>query len=288
MISSEKGVLKNSDYYLYTPSIQATKTFLYPTCVGYFYYKPTYYLHRDIYESFLIMYVKKGSCIISIDDRTQTAEKSQIVILDCYSPHTYYTQTGWEAEWLHFDGPVAREYFKMIIAISGIVITLNDTFLFEKYLHKIYILFHDNAPIKEALISKYITNILTELLISQESTSLSSNNSNWIEETTAYINEHLCENLTLEDISARASLSPYYFIRSFKKETGFTPHEYIIASRINSAKFLLKSTNLMIKEVCFNSGFASEAAFCTTFKKWESITPSTYRNQVKNQENLSH
>jgi len=82
---------------------------------------------------------------------------------------------------------------------------------------------------------------LTELLVSQESTSLSSNTSNWIEETTAYINEHLCEDLTLEDLAARAAL----------------------------------------KEVCFNSGFASEAAFCTTFKKWETITPSAYRNQVK-------
>jgi AraC-like DNA-binding protein len=281
MISNEKGVSKSSDYYLYTASVQATKVFLYPTYVGYFYYEPTYYLHRNFYDSFLIMHIKKGSCIIDFDGHTQTVTKGQIVILDCYKPHTYYTQSGWEAEWLHFDGPVAREYFKMITSISGFVITLRDSYTFEKYLHKIYLMFHENAPIKEALVSKYITNILTELLVSQESSSLSPNYSTMIEETTAYINEHLCENITLEDLASRASLSPYYFIRSFKRETGFTPHEYIIASRINSAKFLLKSTNLPIKEVCFNSGFTSEAAFCTTFKKWEKMTPSDYRHQVK-------
>lgn len=280
MKSNEKGVLKNSDYYLYTASIQAMKTFLYPTYVGYFYYEPDYFLHRDLYDSFLVMHVKKGSCVIEIDGHTQTVATGQIVMLDCYKPHTYYTHSGWEAEWLHFDGPVAREYFKMITSISGLVINLKDSYTFEKYLHKIYLIFHENAPVKEALVSKYITNILTELLITQESTSVSVSESNRIEESAAYINEHLCENITIEDLASRAALSPYYFIRSFKREIGFTPHEYIIASRINSAKFLLKSTSLSVKEICFSSGFTSEAAFCTTFKKRENMTPSDYRRQI--------
>lgn len=280
MRSSEKEVLEKSDYYVFTASIQATKAFLYPTYVGYFYYEPTYYLHRNSYDSFLIMHIKNGSCIINIDGHTQTVEKNQIVILDCYKPHTYYTHTGWEAEWLHFDGLVAREYFNMITSVSGLVITLKDIYLFEKYLHKIYLLFHENQPVKEALVSQYITNILTELLVSQEKTSISSNNSNIIEEITAYINEHFCEDLTLAELAERASLSPYYFTRLFKSETGFTPHEYIIASRINSAKFLLKNTKMSIKEICFNSGFSSESSFCSTFKKREKITPSDYRNQI--------
>ncbi len=279
MHSAEKLISKNSAYYIYTPSVQATKVFLYPTYVGYFYYEPDYCLHRNCYDSFLIMHIKKGSCNICIDQVTQTADKGQIVILDCYKPHTYYSGTGWEAEWLHFDGITAREYYKMITGGSGLIITLKDTYVFEKYLHRIFLMFHENSPIKEALISQYITNILTELLVKGGTVSSPAGTSGMIEETTAYINEHLRDNLSLEELAARASLSPYYFIRTFKRETGFTPHEYIIASRINSAKFLLKSTNLPIKEICFNSGFASEASFCNTFKKWERMTPSAYRNQ---------
>lgn len=198
--------------------------------------------------------------------------------MDCYKPHTYYTQTGWEAEWLHFDGPVAREYFHLITSLTGLVITLKDTYIFEKYLHKIYLMFHENKPVKEALVSQYITNILTELLISREIILTKPNNSNIVDETIAYINEHLCENITLELLSSRVSLSPFYFIRLFKRETGFTPHEYIIESRINSAKFLLKNTNISIKEICFRTGFASESAFCSTFKKRVKYTPSAYRN----------
>ncbi|NLK27583.1 MAG: AraC family transcriptional regulator [Clostridiales bacterium] len=278
MYSSETGVRRDSDYYIFTASVQAKKTFFYPTYVGYFYYEPNYYLHRNSYDSFLIMHVKKGSCYIEVDNHRQHVEKNQIVFLDCYKPHTYYTHTGWEAEWLHFDGPVAREYFNMITSLTGLVITLRDTYIFEKYLHKIYLMFRENKPIKEALVSQYITNILTELLISRESTSSKPNNSNIVDETIAYINEHLCENMSLELLSSRASLSPYYFTRMFKNETGFTPHEYIIASRINSAKFLLKNTDISIKEICFSTGFSSESAFCSTFKKREKCTPSAYRN----------
>ncbi len=94
------------------------------------------------------------------------------------------------------------------------------------------------------------------------------------------MNEHLTEPLTLDDLAARASLSPYYFTRLFKKETGFTPHEYLIAMRINSAKFLLKTTSASIKEICFLTGFASESSFCTTFKKWVNATPSSYREYI--------
>ena len=46
------------------------------------------------------------------------------------------------------------------------------------------------------------------------------------EEIIAYINEHFAEKFSVEELAAQAGLSQYHFIRVFKKETGFTPHEY--------------------------------------------------------------
>lgn len=278
MITSEPGVLRDSDYYIYTASAQGARTFFYPVCTGHFRYSADYRLNRSSYDSFLIMFVKKGACSISVGSQTFPATENQIVMLDCYQPHSYSTSTGWEALWLHFDGSSSREYFQMIAEEHGPVITLNDTFRSEKYLNKIYQIFRSSSSVKEALVSQYITNILTELLVSRADSTRHSQQSDIIEETTAYMNEHLTEALTLEDLAARASLSPYYFTRLFKKETGFTPHEYLIAIRINSAKFLLKTTGISIKEICFCTGFGNESSFCTTFKKWECMTPSEYRS----------
>jgi len=280
MLSTEQGVIHGSDYYIYTPSSQATAMFLYPISTGYFRYLPGYCLRRSSYDSFLIMYMRKGSCEIESGGRTYHAKADQIVLLDCYKPHCYYTTTGWDAEWLHFDGSNARNYFEAILDNGIPVIGLHDTYRFEKYLHKIYSSFKEHLSIKEALLNNYIVNILTELLIGRDLEHSVNVSASIIEDTVAYINEHLTDPLTLEELASQASLSTFYFSRLFKKETGFTPHGYVITARVNIAKFLLKSSNSTIKEICFGTGFTSESSFCTTFKKVTGSTPSEYRERI--------
>ena len=207
MLSTEQGVIHGSDYYIYTPSSQATAMFLYPISTGYFRYLPGYCLRRSSYDSFLIMYMRKGSCEIESGGRTYHAKADQIVLLDCYKPHCYYTTTGWDAEWLHFDGSNARNYFEAILDNGIPVIGLHDTYRFEKYLHKIYSSFKEHLSIKEALLNNYIVNILTELLIGRDLEHSVNVSASIIEDTVAYINEHLTDPLTLEELASQASLS---------------------------------------------------------------------------------
>lgn len=277
MQSYESGIATHSEYFIYTAGTQAKSMFFYPLCTGHFYYSPGYRLSRNSYNSFLFMHVISGECKVVVNDRTYRVTKNQIVFLDCYKPHIYYSDIGWEAKWLHFDGPVARQYFETITENTNLILSLKDNYIFQKNLDKLYQSFKDNIPIKDALLSQYITNMLTQLIIEKDISSRITTSMDVIEETTAYINEHLCETLALEQLAKRASLSPYYFTRIFKKETGFTPHEYIIAARVNHAKFLLKNTRISIKEICYLSGFANESSFCSTFKKWENTTPGNYR-----------
>ncbi len=46
-----------------------------------------------------------------------------------------------------------------------------------------------------------------------------------------------------------------------------------------SARYLLKYTELTVKEICFNTGFSSESVFCNAFKKQHGMTPQGYRLQ---------
>ena len=87
--------------------------------MGDFVYEPGYLLKRNSYDSFLIMLVTDGSCSVTLNGGTASAQKGEIIFLDCYSPHQYGSQTGWEGFWLHFDGPMAREYFEEIFRLSG-------------------------------------------------------------------------------------------------------------------------------------------------------------------------
>jgi AraC family transcriptional regulator len=74
-------------------------------------------------------------------------------------------------------------------------------------------------------------------------------------------------------------LSPYHFARLFKSETRFAPHEFVIVTRIDRAKILLKLSLLSVKEIGFGCGFRSEVSFVTTFKRKTGFTPTEFRKK---------
>lgn len=287
MKSVEYKVAKISDYFVYNPSKTAQKMFLYPLVCGLFTYEPGYKLMRSSYDSFLLMYIQNGTMILNCGDKPQTVGKNSFVLLDCYKPHGYSTETGYECLWLHFDGVLARDYYEAIVSQLGNVFSMQDPFAVCRKLSAILKIFLDNKTVREPLLSKYITDILTELLLFNPDKSLGKGYADMAEQVITYINEHSSEDISVERLAEMSGLSPYYFIRVFKKETGYTPHEYLINRRMASARYLLKCTALSIKEICFNTGFSSESVFCNAFKKQHNMTPQAYRESGSLGEKIS-
>ncbi|EFH83404.1 AraC family transcriptional regulator [Ktedonobacter racemifer] len=92
-----------------------------------------------------------------------------------------------------------------------------------------------------------------------------------------YIEEHLAEGLSLSEIAAVASLSPYHFTRLFKASTSFSPHQYVIQRRIERAKLLLSTTNWSLTTIAHAVGFANESHLALHFKRLTGLLPSSYR-----------
>ncbi|MGN0277546.1 MAG: helix-turn-helix domain-containing protein [Hominisplanchenecus sp.] len=280
MYTQERKVSSESDYYIYSPSTLARKLYLYPVSVGRFLYEPGYQISRNRFDSFLIMHLVRGSCKILADGQPYTAKSGEFVLLDCYQSHSYGSPDTWEALWMHFDGPLAGIFFQEIIARSGCVLTPENTQSVRILLDKIYTSFQKAAPIVESVLSGYITSILNELLISKSNTQSRHTCPFITADLISYINEHFHEPVSLDALAKKANLSPYHFTRIFARETGYTPHQYLINTRISAAKFMLKSSERSIKDIAFSTGFNSESNFCSTFKKWEKVTPGEYRQSI--------
>lgn len=278
MKSYENLVASRSDYYVYLPSLTAQNMFFYPLYCGHFIYMPGYSLYRKTYDSFLLLYVQSGCLILDFEDHHETVNAGQFMLIDCYQPHAYSSAGETETIWCHFDGLTARSYYDSITSRLGNVFSMANPYPIITKMNQIYDIFHDAKTIREPLLSKYINDILTAFLLYSPTNIKESDHTGDIEEILAYINEHLTEELSLESLAERAGLSVYHFIRIFKKETSFTPHEYIVNIRISTAKYLLKNSNLSVKEICFNTGFSSESVFCNAFRKHTLQTPNQYRN----------
>lgn len=277
MKSSEPLVGPDSDYYLYSPSVTALGAFLYPTHIGRFWYEPGYSISRLTYDNFLVMYLLKGRLTLNSESESATAREGQFVLLDCFRPHAYRTDYSCCALWLHFNGINARPYYELIHEKLGLVFALQDASTARERLSGLYRRFADGSPVQEALMSKYIVDILTEFALYSPDSPSARTGAGLIDNAVSYIARHAAEPLTVEQLAAHCSLSVYHFIRVFHRETGFTPHEYIINVRMNTARYMLANTDLPVKEICFESGFSSESVFSAAFHKKTGMTPLKFR-----------
>jgi AraC family transcriptional regulator len=94
---------------------------------------------------------------------------------------------------------------------------------------------------------------------------------------TAYIEEHLHENISLSALAELAHLSPFHFCRAFKHSFGLPPHRYHTRRRIEQAKVLLANRSFSITEIGLTLGFSETSSFCAAFRKATGLTPRGYR-----------
>lgn len=274
---NEKGVLENSEAYFHTPSSLAKSLFFYFICAGHFYCDDKYSVKRNNYNSYLLMYIKDGEGQIFFDQKAFQAKANDVVLLNCHEPHAYTTKK-WETYWIHFDGNMSKEFFDLLYSRYGVVFPLNGSIIIPKYLKEIIEDYQNSKIPNEALVSCYIQRMLTELLlISSETNAADDLKSNQIQDAINFIRLNYKDKLTINTISQHASMSPFHFSRVFKKETGYSPYEYLTMIRLNKAKTLLKSTKMSIKEIANEVGYNSESNFVTNFKEHNKMTPTEFR-----------
>lgn len=93
----------------------------------------------------------------------------------------------------------------------------------------------------------------------------------------SWIEENLRQDLSVRSLANYAAVSVRTLHRRFLEQTGMTPANWILNSRLRYAQFLLETTNQSIEEISESAGFGSEATFREQFRKKFGVSPRTYR-----------
>ena len=96
----------------------------------------------------------------------------------------------------------------------------------------------------------------------------------WIHD---YIEANLSSDLPLKTLAAEIGLSLHYFCRGFKQATGVSPHQFVLAKRLETAANLIVNTDTQLADIAAAVGFADASSFGKAFRKRYSMTPGEFR-----------
>jgi AraC family transcriptional regulator len=97
---------------------------------------------------------------------------------------------------------------------------------------------------------------------------------------TAYVEEHLSEQIPLATLARLARLSAFHFCRAFKRSFGVPPHRYHTNRRVERAKLMLAERKHSVTEIGLTVGFSETSSFTAVFRKVTGLTPSRYHREL--------
>lgn len=118
-------------------------------------------------------------------------------------------------------------------------------------------------------------------LLSEMQTHKSPATSRAIELVKTYIQEHYAEKINLQEIADTVDMSRNYVANLFKKETGTTIWNYLIAVRMQKAKELLLNSSLKSYEIALKVGYESSIHFSKLFKEQYGLNPMEYKKRMQ-------
>ena len=100
-----------------------------------------------------------------------------------------------------------------------------------------------------------------------------------LQQVLEFIEAHIEDNITVEQLASIACLSQSHFAREFKAATGKSPYRHVTERRLVHAKALLSESNQSLVDIAYGCGFSSQGNFGRAFRDATGDTPGRYRAQ---------
>ncbi len=251
----------------------------YPISLGYFDCKPSYGVHRNVFSSYLLLVMLTGSMSYQTRRSRGVIRAGQVLLLDCNAPHSYAAQGKCSFTFVHFSGAQSKEIFEEIERTCGNQIPLPSPNELHEAIGEMLSRMASEHRLHEGDASAMIHSMLMKLLSLSGAANDGATENPVVDRAISYIQSHLANKLSVEEIAASAGYSASYFSHLFAQETGMSPYQFVMKSRVEQSQQLLKTTRMAVQEIAFQCGFNSAANFCYTFRRMTGVSPHEYRKR---------
>lgn len=238
---------------------------------------------NHFHEYYVIGFIESGKRYLSCKNKEYIVETGDLILFNPHDNHRCETIDSLTLDYrcINVQSNIMR---KATLEITGkdYLPYFTETVLFHNdlvsSLHELHLMLMQEEKdfkkeeiflfIIEQLISEYAYEV--HITVEQESKME-------IKAVCDFLENNYMKNITLNDLSTLTGLSKYYLLRSFTKQKGISPYNYLETVRISNAKKLLEQGIAPI-DVALQTGFTDQSHFTNFFKKLIGLTPKQYMN----------
>ena len=277
-------VLEYSDFFSENKGKSGTVEGIYLDFFGFEHCLPRHSYGPYVRTNYVIHVVVSGKGILDYAGKRWEIRGGQMFILFPGVETTYYADKNdpWYYCWLGFNGLSAGKIVESIgFSEQTPVLTLSDAVKIEHEIRKMLEareLTLDGQLRRNAGMLEILSNLIRDSAERGPADS-SPNIYSYSEYAVRYINNHFSEKVRIQDLADHIGISRSYLVKLVKQETGMSPQEYLIETRMRRASDLLSRTNDSIRVVAAECGYDDALAFSKVFKSRFGLNPTEYREK---------
>ena len=234
---------------------------------------------KDGYHFPLIIFTVGGKGVLKAAENEYTLSAGSVAVIEKDVPHEYFTPHGseWEFYWIHPSGTVCNMFLSYFLSdLYGERVFMSESI--ERYTDRVKSLINyleNEKTLSERYVCAEFAQIMYTLINDRGKYKKGQNRLS--DEIIGYFERYYNENITIETLSKKFFVSSAHLIRQFKKESGYTPYEYLTLIRVTKACRLLEYTDMSVSEIADCVGIHNTSRFIEKFKAVTSLTPVVYR-----------
>jgi AraC-like DNA-binding protein len=239
------------------------------------------------HDCFEILFVNKGGMYVSVDDTISEVAADSLIMVDSCATHGFFdAKPGTSIMGMQFDITFFDEGF---LAVRDIVFhnpVINKSMLngaaytrMRRMLREIYAEYRRKDAGYQLAVKAKLYELMLAILREGPQAPHKAPSSK-AKQIRAFVYKNYDDpDLTLEEAACSFKLNKFYFIRFFKKYTGYSFHSYLTKTRVDFARRYLIESKMPITDVAFRSGFNSLQTFNRVFKTMTGFAPREYRRE---------
>ncbi len=261
--------------------------------IGYYPKAKDHYTYRKkgLPENFLF-YCISGHGWYEINGQHFEVVPNEFFILPQDVQHSYGSsdENPWSIYWIHFGGDslpqfnkiqAVQKHFKpFYVKNNGDIIPL-----FSKIYKTLELGYSiDNLLFANMCLSQFLTLFIYN---SRHYEAAASDKADCVDSAILFMQEHIKDNISLNELSRQYNYSVSRFSNLFKLKTGHAPIDYFVQMKMQKACQQLDFTNRSVKDIAFSMGFDDPYYFSKRFKIIIGMSPKKYRMTTMIREGVS-